>query len=111
MLIDSGKLSAIIDFSGAAVGDPACDLVIAWTYLSGKAHKIFMSEWLDRDTWLRARAWALWTDYNDKIMQEVYFIPWNFSSRFTHCSNVKRSVFLGVLNKNDLDSILKKHLS
>lgn len=44
--MDSGKLSAIIDFSGAAVGDPACDLVIAWTYLSGKTHKIFMSEWL-----------------------------------------------------------------
>jgi aminoglycoside phosphotransferase (APT) family kinase protein len=55
------KLSAVIDFGGAAVGDPACDLVIAWTYLSGKARKIFISKMdMDTDTWLRARAWALW---------------------------------------------------
>ncbi len=61
MLIHNGKLSAIIDFGGAAVGDPACDLVIAWTYLSDKAREIFMSEIdLCRETWLRARAWALW---------------------------------------------------
>ncbi|WP_342638511.1 aminoglycoside phosphotransferase family protein [Orientia tsutsugamushi] len=61
ILMDSEKLSAVIDFGGAAVGDPACDLVIAWTYLSGKARKIFISEMdMDQCTWLRARAWALW---------------------------------------------------
>lgn len=61
ILMDGGKLSAVIDFGGAAVGDPACDLVIAWTYLSGKAREIFISEMdMDVDTWLRARAWALW---------------------------------------------------
>jgi aminoglycoside phosphotransferase (APT) family kinase protein len=61
ILMDGGKLSAVIDFGGAAVGDPACDLVIAWTYLSGKARKIFIAEMdMDQDTWLRARAWALW---------------------------------------------------
>jgi aminoglycoside phosphotransferase (APT) family kinase protein len=61
ILMDGGKLSAVIDFGGAAVGDPACDLVIAWTYLSGKAREIFISKMdMDTDTWLRARAWALW---------------------------------------------------
>jgi aminoglycoside phosphotransferase (APT) family kinase protein len=61
ILMDGGKLSAVIDFGGAAVGDPACDLVIAWTYLSGKARQIFISKMdMDADTWLRARAWALW---------------------------------------------------
>ena len=55
------KLSAVIDFGSAAVGDPACDLVIAWTYLTGKSRDIFISEMnMDQDTWLRARAWALW---------------------------------------------------
>lgn len=55
------KLSAVIDFGGAAVGDPACDLVIAWTYLTEKSREIFMSKRnMDPDTWLRARAWALW---------------------------------------------------
>lgn len=61
ILMDSGKLSAVIDFGGAAVGDPACDLVIAWTYLFGKAREIFIAEMdMDQDTWLRARAWTLW---------------------------------------------------
>jgi aminoglycoside phosphotransferase (APT) family kinase protein len=61
ILIDGGKLSAVIDFGGAAVGDPACDLVIAWTYLSGKARETFISKMdMDSDTWLRAKAWALW---------------------------------------------------
>jgi len=61
ILMDSGKLSAVIDFGGAAVGDPACDLVIAWTYLSGKARETFISKMdMDPDTWLRARTWALW---------------------------------------------------
>ena len=32
-----GKLSAVIYFRGAAIGNPACDLVIAYTYLSAKA--------------------------------------------------------------------------
>jgi aminoglycoside phosphotransferase (APT) family kinase protein len=61
ILMDGGKLSAVIDFGGAAVGDPACDLVIAWTYLSGKAREIFISEMnMDPDILLCARAWALW---------------------------------------------------
>ena len=61
ILIKDNKLSGVIDFGGTAVGDPACDLVIAWTYLSGKASEIFIREInLDDATWLRARAWALW---------------------------------------------------
>jgi aminoglycoside phosphotransferase (APT) family kinase protein len=61
ILMDGGKLSAVIDFGGGAVGDPACDLVIAWTYLSGKSREIFISKMdMDSDTWLRGRAWALW---------------------------------------------------
>ena len=61
ILIQDNKLSGVIDFGGTAMGDPACDLVIAWTYLSGKARDIFVAEMgLDGDTWLRARAWVLW---------------------------------------------------
>lgn len=61
ILIKDNKLSGVIDFGGAAMGDPASDLVIAWTYLKGKARDIFVSAMgLDDDTWLRAKAWALW---------------------------------------------------
>jgi aminoglycoside phosphotransferase (APT) family kinase protein len=61
ILMKDGKLSAVIDFGGMGMGDPACDLVIAWTYLEGSPRKIFIKEMnLDEDTWLRAKAWALW---------------------------------------------------
>lgn len=61
ILLQKGKLSAVIDFGGMAVGDPACDLVMAWTYFSGPSRHIFMQEMnLDKDTWLRSQAWALW---------------------------------------------------
>src|SRR5579871_29372 len=61
ILIKDGKLSAVIDFGGTGKGDPACDLVVAWTYLQNKAREIFIKAMaLDEDTWLRARAWALW---------------------------------------------------
>ena len=61
ILIQNNKLSAVIDFGGMGVGDPACDLVIAWTFLKGKAREIFVRETdLDSDTWARTRAWALW---------------------------------------------------
>lgn len=61
ILIKDNKLSGVIDFGGTAIGDPACDLVIAWTYLIGKAREVFIDEMnLDKDTWLRSRVWALW---------------------------------------------------
>ena len=43
-----------------AIGDQACDLEIAWTYLSGKFREIFMLEMnMDQAVWLRSRAWVL----------------------------------------------------
>lgn len=61
ILMKKDKLSAVIDFGGMSMGDPACDLVIAWTYLEGSSREIFIKEMnLDEDTWLRAKAWALW---------------------------------------------------
>ncbi len=61
LLMNEGKLTAIIDFGGASQGDPACDLVIAWTYFKNQARDLFIEAiGLDKDTWLRAKAWALW---------------------------------------------------
>ena len=61
ILIQNGKLAAVIDFGGMAVGDPACDLVLAWTLFTGPSRKIFKSHIrVDKDTWVRARGWALW---------------------------------------------------
>lgn len=54
-------MAAVIDFGGMALGDPACDLAIAWTFFSGRSREIFRKELaLDEETWTRGRAWTLW---------------------------------------------------
>jgi len=61
LLVTDGRLSAVIDFGCCAVGDPACDTVIAWTFLSGASRQEFMARLnVDRATWARGRGWALW---------------------------------------------------
>jgi aminoglycoside phosphotransferase (APT) family kinase protein len=61
LLVRDGALSAVIDFGCSAVGDPACDTVVVWTRLSGRARDVFRRE-LDVDdaTWARGRGWAVW---------------------------------------------------
>jgi aminoglycoside phosphotransferase (APT) family kinase protein len=61
LLVRDGELSAVIDFGTSGVGDPACDLVIAWTMFSGASREAFRRT-VDADagTWARARGWALW---------------------------------------------------
>jgi aminoglycoside phosphotransferase (APT) family kinase protein len=61
LLVVDGRLSAVIDFGNMAVGDPACDLAIAWTFFTGDNRKVFReSVGLDAGTWARGRGWTLW---------------------------------------------------
>ena len=61
LLVSGGALSAVIDFGGLAVGDPACDLVMEWTFFSGESAAAFRDGLgLDGATWARGRGWALW---------------------------------------------------
>ncbi len=56
-----GRLSAVIDFGACAVGDPACDLAVAWTAFAGDSRDAFLRGVdVDDDTRARARGWALW---------------------------------------------------
>jgi aminoglycoside phosphotransferase (APT) family kinase protein len=61
LIVEGGRLSAVIDFGSSAIGDPACDLVIAWTFFNGESRAIFRrSIDADNSMWARARGWALW---------------------------------------------------
>lgn len=73
IIIKEGKLNGVIDFGGMAIGDPACDLVITWTFLQAESSAFRANEMspeelnlegsklnLDPNTWARARGWALW---------------------------------------------------
>jgi aminoglycoside phosphotransferase (APT) family kinase protein len=61
LLVVDGRLSAVIDFGGLNVGDPACDLQPAWNLFAGDSRRRFRVE-LDVDdaSWLRGRGWALY---------------------------------------------------
>lgn len=61
LIVRGSELVAVIDFGCSAVGDPACDLVIAWTFFDPSEREHFKSAVrLDDDTWDRARGWAIW---------------------------------------------------
>ncbi|ASO21048.1 aminoglycoside phosphotransferase (APT) family kinase protein [Actinoalloteichus hoggarensis] len=61
LLVADGELAAVIDFGTCGVGDPACDLVIAWTMFAGESRRAFRHMMdLDEGAWARARGWALW---------------------------------------------------
>lgn len=60
LLAESGKLSAVIDWGCLGIGDPACDLIPAWTIFSGESRRIFRETLsADDDMWERGRGWAL----------------------------------------------------
>ncbi len=60
LLVEAGRISAIIDFGCLGVGDPACDVAVAWKALSADARHTFRVELsVDEATWARSRGWAL----------------------------------------------------
>jgi aminoglycoside phosphotransferase (APT) family kinase protein len=60
LLIKNGRLNAVIDFGNLGIGDPACDLIIAWNLLPSHMRGSFRSGlMLDQATWERGRGWAL----------------------------------------------------
>ncbi|MFJ7198907.1 MULTISPECIES: aminoglycoside phosphotransferase family protein [unclassified Streptomyces] len=65
LLTAAGRLSAVIDFGGLGVGDPSCDLTIAFTLMSAGSRAVFREALgVDEATWTRGRGWALTTGLN-----------------------------------------------
>jgi len=61
LLVRDGRLAAVLDFGSSGVGDPACDVPIAFTFLSGEGRACFRADLgVDDATWSRGRGWALW---------------------------------------------------
>ncbi len=53
-------LTSVIDFGGLGIGDPACDLSVAWNLLPASARPSFRTAVsMDDATWQRGRGWAL----------------------------------------------------
>ena len=60
VLTSDGRLSGILDFAAAGVGDPACDLMAGWSMLPAASREIFRERLaIDDDECDRGRGWAL----------------------------------------------------
>lgn len=60
LLVRDGRLAAVLDFGGLAVGDATVDLIVAWEVLDTASREIFRRVvGADEESWLRGRAWAL----------------------------------------------------
>ena len=61
LLVRDGRLAGVLDFGCCAVGDPACDLTIAWTFFTGESRERFKASVpVEASAWARGRGWALW---------------------------------------------------
>lgn len=85
LLVEGGRLSAVIDFGGLGVGDPACDLMVAWTLFSGESRDVFRAALsVDDATWARGRGWALsWA---------LIYIPYYLDSNPAGVSTARRAI-------------------
>lgn len=91
LLVRNGALCAAIDFGLCAVGDPACDLVIAWKFFTGDHRETFKTAVdLDQATWNRAMGWALW-----KAVRSLYYSK---NANILHQQRAARAVIEAVLS-------------
>jgi aminoglycoside phosphotransferase (APT) family kinase protein len=60
LIVDDGRLSAVIDFGECSLGNPTCDLIAGWWVFEGKSRRAFKdAAKADANSWNRARGWAL----------------------------------------------------
>ena len=60
VLVDGGRVRAVIDFGGVGMGDPAADVIAAWAVFGPAGRDVFRRALdVDDSTWERARGYAL----------------------------------------------------
>jgi aminoglycoside phosphotransferase (APT) family kinase protein len=73
-LVRAGRISGVIDWGSMGVGDPACDVMVAWKLHSSAARDAFREALpTDDATWQRARGWAL----SQAVAALAYYTPEN----------------------------------
>jgi len=73
-LVRDGRIRAVIDWGSSGVGDPACDVMVAWKLHSPEARDAFREALATDDaTWERARGWAV----SQAVAALAYYTPEN----------------------------------
>jgi len=90
LLVSASTLSAVIDFGDLAAGDPATDLSVMWMLHSAQSFASARRElsFIDNDTWMRARGWAL-------------------ALGLTYLANSRDDEALGALGRATIDAALR----
>jgi aminoglycoside phosphotransferase (APT) family kinase protein len=73
-LVRNGRICAVIDWGSMGIGDPACDVMVAWKLHSREARDAFREALpTDDATWERARGWAV----SQAVAALSYYTPEN----------------------------------
>lgn len=73
-LVRNGRITGVIDWGTMGVGDPACDVMVAWKLHSPAARDAFREALpTDDATWERGRGWAL----SQAVAILAYYTPEN----------------------------------
>ena len=73
-LVRDGRITGVIDWGSMGVGDPACDVMVAWKLRSSAARDAFRDALRPDDaTWARARGWAV----SQAVAILAYYTPQN----------------------------------
>jgi aminoglycoside phosphotransferase (APT) family kinase protein len=73
-LVRDGRVGGVIDWGSMGVGDPACDVMVAWKLHSPAARDAFGAALaVDDATWERARGWAV----SQAVAALAYYTPEN----------------------------------
>jgi aminoglycoside phosphotransferase (APT) family kinase protein len=60
LLVRDGRIIGLLDWGSTCVGDPACDVKVAWAVLDAETRPVFRELLeIDEATWARGRGWAL----------------------------------------------------
>ena len=83
-LVRDGRISGVIDWGAMGVGDPACDVMVAWKLHSPAARDAFREALpTDDATWERARGWVL----SQAVAILAYYTPENNPALYHEAEN------------------------
>jgi len=60
LLVKDARITGVLDWGAVCVGDPACDVKVAWAVLDAETRPVFRELLrIDDGSWARGRGWAL----------------------------------------------------
>lgn len=85
VLVHRSRLAAVIDFGSVGVGDPAADVIAAWTMFGPPARALYGAGLgVDDGTWTRARGYAL--------TQAAMIVPYYVTTNPQFCAMAGRTI-------------------